>query len=262
MQVPQDKLARGHGARSDHIAALERGLAIVKLLAASEDRLTLAEVAQQSGYSRAAARRFLLSLQGLGFVVGDGRYFRLNRDVLELGFSYLSSQPWWRPALHAIAMLSSSLGANCAAGVLDRGQFAIVARPTSHRVSVAGPAGVASMPAYASAGGRVLLGALSPDAFEGYIATAAIHPLTHFTLTSADGLRRAVTLVRESGHAVAAQEIEIGITAVAVPIRDRGGKPVAALEAYCRGMDGVHPEAVIAALKEAADAIHLEAFNG
>ena len=248
--------------RTEHVAALERGLSVVKLLASSEERLTLAEVAHQTGYSRAAARRFLLSLQTVGYVETDGRYFRLRRDVLDLGYAYLSSLAWWRPALHAVTGLSTTLGANCVAGVLDRGQFCVVARSVSNPVSVAGSGGTASEPAYASAGGRVLLGGMEKAERDAFLASIDPLPLTPFTITDTNRLRTSISDAVSDGHALAVQEIEIGVTAVAVPIFGRNGRPVAALEAFCRGVDSIRPEAVLAQLKSAAYAIHTEAFDG
>ena len=55
------------------------------------DALTLSEVAEKTGLARAVVRRFLYTLVELGYVITDGKYFRLTAKILSLGFAYLSS---------------------------------------------------------------------------------------------------------------------------------------------------------------------------
>lgn len=81
----------GSGRAAHHVQSLERGLAVIKAFGAGTPQLTLSEVAKETGLTRAAARRFLLTLADLGYVRSDGRYFSLTAKVLELGYAYLSS---------------------------------------------------------------------------------------------------------------------------------------------------------------------------
>src|SRR5438034_3479624 len=74
---------------SDFVQSLERGLAVVNAFATG-DALTASDVAAETGLTRAAARRFLLTLAALGYVRIDGRSFRLAPRVLELPAAYLS----------------------------------------------------------------------------------------------------------------------------------------------------------------------------
>jgi IclR family pca regulon transcriptional regulator len=79
-------------ARGDHfVQSLERGLAVVRAFSAERPEMTLSEVARVTGLTRAAARRFLLTLVDLHYVHTDGRVFWLSPRVLELGHAYLSS---------------------------------------------------------------------------------------------------------------------------------------------------------------------------
>src|SRR3954451_8644995 len=73
-----------------HVQSLERGLAVIRAFDAQHRELTLSEVARICDLTRAAARRFLLTLTDLGYVRTDGRMFSLTPRVLELGYSYLS----------------------------------------------------------------------------------------------------------------------------------------------------------------------------
>ncbi len=75
---------------SDFVQSLDRGLAVIRSFGPDRERLSLSEVARATGLTRAAARRFLLTLVKLGYVRSDGREFSLRPRVLELGYAYLS----------------------------------------------------------------------------------------------------------------------------------------------------------------------------
>ena len=78
-------------AREPHfVRSLERGLAVIRVFGADRPELTLSQVAEACGLTRAAARRSLLTLADLGYVGTDGRHFRLTPRVLELGYAYLA----------------------------------------------------------------------------------------------------------------------------------------------------------------------------
>ena len=66
--------------RGDHfVRSFERGLAVIRAFDAHDPELTLSEVARRCDLTRAAARRFLLTLADLGYVHTDGELFRLTR---------------------------------------------------------------------------------------------------------------------------------------------------------------------------------------
>ena len=81
----------GTGRRTDFVQSLDRGLAVIRCFSSEHPSLTLSEVAERTGLTRAAARRFLLTLQELGYVGSSGRQFSLRPRVLALGYAYLSS---------------------------------------------------------------------------------------------------------------------------------------------------------------------------
>src|ERR1700744_1976039 len=78
-----------------YVQSCARGLAVIRSFDATRPAQTLTEVAAASGLSRAGARRILLTLQALGYVEADGRYFTLTAKILDLGFAYLTSMPFW-----------------------------------------------------------------------------------------------------------------------------------------------------------------------
>lgn len=209
--------------------SLERGLCVIKCFGENRPQLTLSEVAGAAGLTRAAARRFLITLQALGYVENEGRYFRLRPSTLELGYAYLASQPWWRPAQRIAEHLGAALRQACAVGVLDRDSVAYVAyAPAVHLPALTRSIGT-RLPAYATAIGRVLL-AGQPDAERaGYLKTVKLLALTPFTVSDRAALRKAVEQAGASGFSIVDQELEIGLRSISVPIRRPDGRVMAAL---------------------------------
>src|SRR4030088_3498879 len=74
----------------DFVQSLERGLAVIRAFDGDAPELTLSEVARRTGITRAAARRFLLTLVELGYVRSSGGLCALRPRVLDLGYAYLS----------------------------------------------------------------------------------------------------------------------------------------------------------------------------
>ena len=91
-----------------HSESLARGLLVIRAFSCDSPRLRAVDVAAKIGISRAAARRFLLTLQDLGYVGSEGEPFYLRPTLLDLGFSYLDSlgvEDIVQPALNCIAEL-------------------------------------------------------------------------------------------------------------------------------------------------------------
>ncbi len=93
-----------------YVQSFARGLDVLRSFGAQAPAQTLSECADRVGMTRAGARRILLTLQTLGYVELDGRQFRLTPKVMELGFAYLSSQPWWGHAQPVLEDLTRRLG--------------------------------------------------------------------------------------------------------------------------------------------------------
>ena len=112
----------------DYIRSLERGLAVIRAFSSGSRSLTLTEVANATGISRASARRFLLTLLELGYVGSDGRSFYLRPRVLELGQAYLRSESVSVIAQSHLEILTKELGESCSASVLDDADIIYTAR--------------------------------------------------------------------------------------------------------------------------------------
>jgi IclR family pca regulon transcriptional regulator len=217
------------GRNSDFVQSLDRGLAVIRAFGPDRERLSLSEVARATGLTRAAARRFLLTLVKLGYVRNDGREFSLRPRVLELGYAYLSGLALPEVAAPHMEELVARLHESSSISVLDGLQIVYVVRvPTKRIMTVAISVGT-RFPAYATSMGRVLLAELPEDELERYLAEVTFERLTAHTVTKPDTLRSIVREVADQGYAIVDQELEEGLRAVAAPIRGAADVGTAAI---------------------------------
>ncbi|MET8081941.1 IclR family transcriptional regulator C-terminal domain-containing protein [Streptomyces sp. NPDC005303] len=216
--------------RAPHfVRSLERGLAVIRAFDADHPELTLSEVARVCGLTRAAARRFLLTLADLGYVRADGRVYRLTPRVLELGYSYLSSFSLAQIAEPHLEQLVETTRESSSLCVLDGDDIVYVARVPARRIMTAAITVGTRFPAHVTSVGRVILAHLPQEDLEVHLARAELTTLTARTIVSADLLRAELDRVRRKGYAVVDQELEEGLRSIAAPVRDRGGEVVAAV---------------------------------
>ena len=222
------------GAESrDYVNSFARGLDVIRSFSRHKPRMTLSEVAQQTDLTRAAARRFLLTLVRDGYADTDGKYFFLRPKVLELGFSILSSMSIWELAQPIMARVTERLNESCSASVLDGEEIVYVARAMSKRVVNISPTIGGRLPAYCTSTGRVLLSGLGDDRLDGYLERVRMKKLTAKTVTGKAQLRKIVRKVRQQGWAIVRNELELGLYSISVPLHSRSGAIAAALSIGC-----------------------------
>lgn len=221
---------RGVSVRSsDYVQSLERGLAVIRAFDAQHPELGLSDVARATGLTRATARRFLLTLEKLGYVRSDGGRFSLRPRVLELGFAYLSSLTLPEVAQPHMEVLVARVNESSSISVLDDTEIVYVARVPTRRIMTITLAVGSRLPAYATSMGRVLLAALPPAELEERLSRMTIRPLTARTVEDVEALRRELDRVRDEGWAIVDQELEEGVRSVGVPIRESSGAAIAGM---------------------------------
>jgi IclR family pca regulon transcriptional regulator len=214
---------------SDFVQSLERGLSVIRAFDADHAELTLSDVARATDLTRAAARRFLLTLVDLGYVRTDGRLFALRPRVLELGYSYLSSMSLPDLAKPHLEALSAQTHESCSVAVLDGEEIVYIARVVTRRIMRVAISVGTRFPAYATSMGRVLL-ANQPDAWlDSYLATATLEAITPRTITDPDRLREALMTIRKQNYGIVDEELEVGLRSLAMPIRGPSLDVVAAM---------------------------------
>ncbi|MFD3500825.1 IclR family transcriptional regulator C-terminal domain-containing protein [Streptomyces sp. NPDC058678] len=222
--------ASKHELGRDFVESLARGLTVLTAFGEGRAELTLTEVAKATGLARATARRALITYEHLGLVTPGAaeRTFALTPRVLSLGFPPLSRTSLSRIATPHLADLSARVHESSSLAVLTASgeEIQYTARATTSRVLSADITIGTRLPAGATALGRVLL---------------------------ADE-----TQVQTQGYALVDEELEKGLRSVAVPIRDRTGRTVAAtnvaLHAARRTVEEIVTE-ILPELRATADRI-------
>lgn len=210
------------------VRTFARGLMVIEAMGAG-GRLTLGEIAERVALARTAVRRFLLTLIELGFVRTDGKHYWLTPRVLRLGLSYLSTLPYWRHAQPTMEELCARMKQSCALSVLDGEDIVYIQRQHTKRILTMSPSLGSRLPAHAVSMGRVLLAGLPDAELDAYLAQATFKKLTSATLVDRETLRRRIRTVREQGYAWIDRELDDSICGLAVPVRDKDGETIAAL---------------------------------
>ena len=209
--------------------SIERGCAVIKSFSRRADALTVTDVAERIGLSRATSRRFLLTFKELGYVSAEDGFFRLTPRVLDLGFTFLSTLRLPDVAQSTMEEIVTTVHESCSITVLDGMDIVYVARVPSKRIMAISLAVGARLPAYPTSMGRVLLAGLDAASLDRYLSQVILKPLTARTVTSKPQLRRILDEVRKQRWAIIDQEVEVGVRSVAAPIRDHSGRTTAAI---------------------------------
>jgi IclR family transcriptional regulator, pca regulon regulatory protein len=213
----------------DFVQSLQRGLAVIRAFDAERPALSLSEVARATGLARAAARRFLLTLVELGYMRFDGRLFRLSPRVLELGRPYLDGLTLPEVAEPHLRELVAAVRESATVAVLDGTDIVYVAHVQAKRIMSVSVAVGSRDPAFATSLGRVLLAGQGDGWLEGYLEGLELAAITPRTIVDPGRLGMELRRVRRQGFALVDQELEEGLRALAVPLRDPGGALVGAV---------------------------------
>ncbi|MET8638999.1 IclR family transcriptional regulator C-terminal domain-containing protein [Streptomyces sp. NPDC004680] len=207
----------------EFVESLARGLTVITSFGEGRAELTLTEVAEATGLPRATARRALITLEHLGYVTAHDRVFRLTPRVLGLGYPSLSRVTLPDIAAPHLTALSEQVLESTSLAVLTGDEIQYTARVAPSRIMSVNFTVGTRLPAYPTSLGRVMLA----DQTERKLPEVA--SLTSRTVTDPDALRAALDRVRREGYALVDEELEEGLRSIAVPVRDRGGRVVAAV---------------------------------
>jgi IclR family pca regulon transcriptional regulator len=238
------------GGDPNFMTSLARGLAVVCAFSDHGRSLTIPEISEATGFSRAAVRRCLYTLAKLGYVSPGPRTFDLEPKVLELGHAYLSSTPLVPSAQPILDRLSEAVRESCSVSILDGTDILYVARSSATMRILSVDLGIGSrLPAYCTAMGRVLLAFQSEARLREYFAAAKFAACTKHTLTSRRKLMEQLAEVRKLGYAIVDQELEIGLRSISVPVRAKANTVIAAMNVGTQAarvsiaeLERIHPD--------------------
>lgn len=255
--------ARAGDGGSGSVQSVDRALTILKLLAA-DGELGVTEIAGLLGVHKSTASRLLATLEthGLAEQLPDRGRYRLGVGVLRLAGATRSRLDIVRESRPVTTRLASEVGETVNIVILSGTE-------TLYLDQVAGTSALQihnwighRNPVHATANGRVLLAFASSSQADAVLSSTAdssgrLRALTIRTITDRTALQAVLVAVRRDGYAVAVDELEIGLTAVAAPIRGVDGSVIASLSisgpSFRLEMDKI-PD-VIGAVRAAAAAV-------
>jgi IclR family pca regulon transcriptional regulator len=217
------------GGDRDFVASLEKGLLVIEAFDASRPRLTLSDVSKLTGITRAAARRYLLTLTKLNYADFDGRYFTLSPRILRLGYAYLSSASLSVRVQPFLEQISEATGESSSAAILDGDDIVYIARSATRRIMSIGLGVGSRLPAYCTSLGRAILAHQPDETIEAYLRRVRMEARTPKTVTDKAEFRAVLEATRVQGYALVNEELEFGLRSIAVPVVQKNGQVTIAL---------------------------------
>lgn len=214
---------------AEFVEALGKGIAILENFDAGHPEMTLSEIARRAGLTPAAARRSLITLCALGYVHQSGKRFHLTPKIMTLGSSFYYSTGIDELLQPELRKFVERFGDASSIACLDGHDVVYIAHFSQQRARRAAATIGARYPAFATSMGRVLVASMEPKERDAWLKKLQPVALTSKTCTHKGELRRELERVRVEGYATTVDQLDYGITALAVPIRDQEGNTIAAL---------------------------------
>ena len=213
----------------DFVEALARGLDVIAAFGPGRPTMSLSEVAAETGLARPTARRFLLTLQRLGYVRAEARGYSLTPRVLELGAAYVQSLGLWDVARPHMEALVARTNESTSIAQLDGSDVVYVARVAVPKIVTLSVSIGTRFPALQTSLGKVLLAALGDDEVEEVLAQPSRSGVVPVWLPDRKERTAVLREVRARGWALSDEQLARGIRSVAAPLRDGAGRVVAAM---------------------------------
>ncbi len=215
---------------SQPVRAVERALDILSCFLKDEPTLSLTQIAERVGMHKSTVHRLLSTLEGKRFVYRDkstGMY-HLGFRFLEMTSLVSGDTDIERWALPYLERLVAEFGETVDLATLDGPDVVYLQVVESHqRVRLAAAPG-SRLPAFCTASGKAFMAYLSAEEVHAILDTG-LDKFTENTIVSLPEMYQDLRVTRERGFAISEQEYEAGINAVAAPILDANGCPVATI---------------------------------
>ncbi|MCB0905680.1 MAG: IclR family transcriptional regulator [Nocardioidaceae bacterium] len=244
------------GAEGATVQSVDRALTILEALARSGEA-GVTELAADLDVHKSTAFRLVATLEAHGLVeqTEDRGKYRLGVGLLRLAGATTSRLDVVQEARPLCRKLASDTGETVNIAVLsDRSALYLDQASGSSALQTHNWVGQ-HIPLHATSNGKVLLSGLEPDRLDALLGSLPAY--TDMTITKKSALRAELAKVREQGYALAVDELEIGLTAAAAPIRNNHGDVIASMSVsgptFRLGADRV--EIVVKLLVAAADEV-------
>ncbi|MCE7481536.1 IclR family transcriptional regulator [Microbacterium profundi] len=251
-------MASDSSARSSSAPAVVRALRILELLAEADDRMSLTHIAEELGLAKSSAHHVLSALIDRGWVERDpgSREVSLGLRAWEVGQGYDVAQTLSQRARTFMDEIRDELGETVRLAVRSGSDQVCIAKSAGQQKLVFDQRIGARLPCHATGLGKALLSGLEPDEVRQMYAEG-LEQFTETTIIDVDELNENLAAAREAGFAEDHGEYILGIRCVAVPVRSRDGRTIAALSVSgpTARFDDEHIASCLEALRIGADAL-------
>ncbi len=215
-------------------SSAERSLRLLALLAHEGRALSLAELAARLALPKGTVHRLCTQLVAIRFLARDvnERSFVVGPAMRQMAFDTLNHDAV-RGLRHGVmAELVRQVGETCNFTTLDGAQVLYLDRveakwPLRLTLDIG-----SHVPLHCTASGKLFLAQMPRAQRDVLIANLSLTPMTHTTLTTAAALRLECDEIFGQGYSCDREEFMLGLIAVAVPVRDRGGAVRAAIAVH------------------------------
>lgn len=216
--------------RNNSIQALHRGLTILDLLADTGGELGVTDLARQLGVHKSTAYRLLATLQGHDLVDQnpDTEKYRLGHGLVRLAGSVTAAMDLVKASRPGLRDLASATEETINLAILQGDQVINIDQitPVNQLVNVNWVG--KQTPLHCTSNGKVLL-AFMPGEERWRLLQRPLQRLTPRTIVDPNLLERQLLRVQDEGYAFTLEELELGLNAVAAPVRGADGHVIAAV---------------------------------
>jgi DNA-binding IclR family transcriptional regulator len=217
-------------ARRATVGSVEKAVSLLKILGDGAPEAGVSELARRLKVHKSTVSRLLATLERQGLVERnpDTEKYRLGFELVRLAGRVPRHGELVETARPALEALSQAAGETINLALPDGEQVINIYQISSrHLVKDTNWAGRRT-PYHCTANGKALLAWL-PEVEALRRLPARLQSFTASTRTSRAGLLKDLAEAREQGFAVAREELEIGLIAIAAPVRGANGEVVAAV---------------------------------
>lgn len=246
---------------TEYLSTLEKGLSVLNCFTRQRPEMTLSEVSKATQLNAAVVRRCLLTLQALGYIGKNNNLFFLKPKVLEFGSQFndiFNVDNTLRPLLQR---MRDQTGDSASFAVLSEGDVLYVCHASTYRVIRMQAAAGTRFPALNTSLGRAILSSWSDYELKAFIRRYPAQALTERSITDPKALLNVLQRGRELGYCSVSDELDYGVTSIAVPVRVPGVGVVGAINcsaATSRVRADTFVDERLSILNETADTIVAE----
>jgi IclR family transcriptional regulator, pca regulon regulatory protein len=243
------------------VNSVEKAFEVLHAFDANSMIMSLRDLERKTGINKATVRRFALTLVDLGYLrLLPNNKFQLSPKILDLGAHFLDTLSLPDLALPILESIASKVKESTNLAILDGSEIVYVLRVNAAERIIGANLRVGSrLPYYATSLGKALVAWLPEPERKKIWESATIKAYTEKTITTYEELEVNLARYRTLGYAEGNDELEVGLRSIAVPIFNRVGEPIAAMNVSTNTMRSSEKQikdVFFPALKEGAEQLN------